>query len=200
MSAFPSITPSQVEWQKLSHTQSFQSALDRSVQTLALTGARWMATLRFRNLPDTDARTLIAFLASLSGQSGRFTLHDHSHPNPSGIATGTPLIKGASQTGKSIITDGWTTSQTGILKAGDWVGFNGELRMQTVDVDSDVSGNATLTLDEPVRSSPADNAVITTVQPTATMMLKDDGQAKWQANPALTLVHNITLTCVETFV
>jgi hypothetical protein len=36
-----------------------------------------------------------------------------------GINTGTPLVDGASQTGATLVTKGWTNSQTGILKAGD---------------------------------------------------------------------------------
>lgn len=36
-----------------------------------------------------------------------------------GVATGTPLVNGASQSGASLVTDGWTNSTTGILKKGD---------------------------------------------------------------------------------
>lgn len=36
-----------------------------------------------------------------------------------GVLTGTPAVNGASQTGASLVTDGWTNSQTGIVKAGD---------------------------------------------------------------------------------
>lgn len=42
-----------------------------------------------------------------------------------GIATGTPLSNGATQTGASIITDGWTASQTGIVLKGDIIRFAG---------------------------------------------------------------------------
>lgn len=36
-----------------------------------------------------------------------------------GVATGTPLVNGAGQTGATLVTKGWTNSVTGILKAGD---------------------------------------------------------------------------------
>jgi hypothetical protein len=36
-----------------------------------------------------------------------------------GVATGTPLVNGASQTGSSLITDGWTNDTAGILLDGD---------------------------------------------------------------------------------
>lgn len=36
-----------------------------------------------------------------------------------GVATGTPLVDGGSQSGTSLLTNGWTASQTAILKQGD---------------------------------------------------------------------------------
>lgn len=38
---------------------------------------------------------------------------------------GTPLVNGASQSGASIVTDGWSSGVTGILKAGDVITFAG---------------------------------------------------------------------------
>ncbi|MEE8207805.1 MAG: P22 phage major capsid protein family protein [Nitrosomonadaceae bacterium] len=113
-----------------------------------------------------------------------------------GVNTGTPLVNGASQevtyaTAKdsdtqSLITDGWTNSQTGILLAGDVftiAGVNsvnrrtrtdsGELAqfVVTADANSGAStGPATFTISPPiiitgpyqtVTASPADDAVIT---------------------------------------
>lgn len=112
-----------------------------------------------------------------------------------GVATGTPLVNGASQNvtyaaskdtqTQTLITDGWTNSQTGILKAGDVFTLagvyavnrrtratTGELAQFTVisDADSDGSGNATFTISPPIITSgpyqtcdaaPANNAAIT---------------------------------------
>ena len=77
-----------------------------------------------------------------------------------GAYGGTPLANAATaQTGASIITDGWTASVTGLLKAGDVITFAGtyEINPQTyestgrlqqfvvtADVNSDGSGNATI--------------------------------------------------------
>jgi hypothetical protein len=114
-----------------------------------------------------------------------------------GIATGTPLVKGANQnvtyaaskdTGtQSLITDGWTASQTGILKAGDVFTIANVYAVNpvskatlpflkqftvTADADSDGSTNATLTISPPIITSganqtcsavPVDNAAITVV-------------------------------------
>lgn len=113
-----------------------------------------------------------------------------------GVATGTPLVNGANQnvtydtvkdTGtQSLITDGWTNSITGILKAGDVFTIAGVFAVNPVtkatlpflrqfsvvaDVDSGAStGPATLTITPPIIASgaqqtvsaaPADNAAIT---------------------------------------
>ena len=113
-----------------------------------------------------------------------------------GVATGTPLVNGASQNTtyllskdtwtQSLVTDGWTNSQTGILKAGDVftiAGVNavnqrtrastGNLQtfVVTADADSGAStGPATLTISPPIITSgpyqtvdaaPADDAAIT---------------------------------------
>jgi hypothetical protein len=81
------------------------------------------------------------------------------------VATGTPVINGASQTGSELITDGWTADTTGILKAGDYIqlGTGSTARLYKVldDVDSDGSGNATFDIWPNLRSSPDDNATIT---------------------------------------
>lgn len=116
-----------------------------------------------------------------------------------GIRSGTPLINGAAQVGTatpqansmSMITDGWTASQTGILKAGDVFTIAGVnainagtrqnysyLKQFTVlaDANSDGSGNATFTIApnivvsgpyQNVSAAPADNAAITVVTGTA---------------------------------
>lgn len=112
-----------------------------------------------------------------------------------GVATGTPLVKGASQTStyasvkdsntQTLATDGWTASQTGILKAGDVFTIANVYAVNpvtkatlpflkqfvvTADVDSDGSGNATPTISpaiitsgafQNVSAAPADNAAIT---------------------------------------
>ena len=113
-----------------------------------------------------------------------------------GVATGTPLVNGASQnvtwaaskdTGtQSLVTNGWTNSVTGILKAGDVITIAGVyavnpasketlpfLRQFTVVADANSgasTGPATLTISPPIITSgsqqtcsaaPADDAVIT---------------------------------------
>jgi hypothetical protein len=100
------------------------------------------------------------------------------------VASSTPLVNGANQTGTSIITDGWNAS-TQVLNVGDIVQFAGIYQVNpqnrqstgvlqpfviTAPVTSDGSGNATLPISpgivtagayQTVTVSAADNAVIT---------------------------------------
>jgi len=194
--AFPSgISPSNMTWSLRSNTQVFTSPTTGVSQTAEAPGAAWSVQMVFRPLTEDDARTLIAFLVGLRGMANRLTLHDHSLTAPRGIATGTPLVKGAAQTGGTINTDGWTINATGILKAGDWVGIGGELKMIRADVNSDASGNAALLVEPPQRSSPADNSAIITASPTAAFMLADDGQAGWNVTAARS--YGLTVNAVE---
>ena len=175
---FPPLTtraaPSSLIFRKLSNSQAFESPLTKSAQTIDLPGARWALTATWENLPDVDSAKMRIFLASLRGQSGRFYFGNPGQKFPRGTAAGTPLIKGAAQTGGSLITDGWTPYST--LLAGDFIGYNAgaELRMVVTDATADGSGIMTLILDAPIRTSPADNSALITAAPTCIMRLSSD--------------------------
>lgn len=104
-----------------------------------------------------------------------------------GALGGTPLVNGGSQTGASLVTDGWTASAAPRLKQGDIFTIAGVLAVNpvtkqstgslqqfvvTADVSSDGSGNATIPIypsivtsgsTQTVFAGPADNAALTVV-------------------------------------
>lgn len=181
--SFPSLSravPRSMDWSLRANTQSFQSPLSKSVQTVELPGASWAASFMLENLDEADAALLQAFFAKLRGRAGRFYLHNLARPQPRGTLTGTPLVKGAAQTGATLAIDGCTVGAT--LLAGDFIGINGELKMVVADAAADGAGEMSLTIEPPLRSSPADNAALTLVQPTATFMLAAD-ESKWSTAP-----------------
>jgi hypothetical protein len=116
-----------------------------------------------------DAAPIVAALMGLQGIRGTFYFGDPQWTSPQGIGTGTPLVNGASQTGQDLITDGWTVSQTGIVKAGDWLqigsGSTQQICMVLADANSDGSGNATISLFPRIRTAFADNVAITVTSP-----------------------------------
>lgn len=110
-----------------------------------------------------------AFLAALKGRKGTFLVPFPGQGTPLGLATGTPLVKGGSQTGSSLITDGWTVSQSPIIKAGSLfsLGTGTSTRLYKIlqDANSNGSGDATLDIWPDLRSSPADNAALDLTDP-----------------------------------
>lgn len=112
-----------------------------------------------------DAEEWFAMLSALTGQYGTFLAGDPAGRTPRGTATGTALVKGAGQTGKTLIIDGLTISTTGARKKGDWfqlgTGTSSRLYKLTLDADTNGAGETTLDFVPALRSSPADNASVT---------------------------------------
>lgn len=189
---FARATPRGIDWSLQANTQSFPSPLSGSVQTVEMPGAKWKVGFLLENLVESDSATFQAFMVKLRGRAGRFYLHNFARPTPRGTLTGTPLVMGAAQTGNTLIIDGCAVGAT--LLAGDFFGVNGELKMVVADAAANGSGQMTLTLEPPLRSSPADNAAITLVQPTATFMLAND-EAKWNTQPGK--FSSFPMDCIE---
>jgi hypothetical protein len=117
----------------------------------------------------------------------KWSMDQNVNTHTVGPLGGTPLVNGASQTGASLITDGWTAAAASRLKQGDVFTIanvfhvNPQTRQSTgvlqqfvvtADVSSDGSGNATIPISpsittsgafQTVNASPADNAALTIV-------------------------------------
>jgi hypothetical protein len=196
---WPTLTrklPGQFDWRLVANTQTFQSPLSGAEQTVEMPGARWALAYSMGALDAADAALVRAFFAQLRGRSGRFYMHNLARPLPRGIATGTPVVSGAGQSGTTLVTSGWTPSTAGILKAGDFFGVNGELKLLVADAASNGAGLATLTFEPPLRASPANAAAITTTRPTATFRLDDDVTAFATTAPGL---DSFSLAATETW-
>ena len=79
-----------------------------------------------------------------------------------GSPAGTPLVNGADQTGRTIVTDGWSNSIV-IFKAGDYLKFANHDKVYTVtaDVSSSGAGAATIAIEPALITSPATDSAIT---------------------------------------
>jgi len=143
-----------------------QSPFTYAQQAVAHAGQRWEVDVTLPPMKRADAEQWVAWLISLRGQLGTFTLGDPIGTTPRGSAGGTPLVNGASQTGGTLVIDGCTASQTGWLKAGDYIqlGSAGSATLHKVlqDADSDGSGNVTLDIWPYIRTAPVDDAAVTT--------------------------------------
>lgn len=90
---------------------------------------------------------------------------------------GTPVVHGASQAGASLITRGWTPAMP-IAAAGSFFHYDTStgrtLHMVVADVEADASGHATLTIEPPIRTAPADGAALEIAAPSCIMRLESD--------------------------
>lgn len=134
-------------------------------QILEYDGGYWSLSAQLTLLNRENAELWNSFLVSLNGIVGTFLIGHPLSILPRGVATGTPRVNGANQTGKILITDGWNTSVTNILKKGDFIQIGNRLYQVLNDVNSDVSGNCTLDIWPRLRESPADNESIVTISP-----------------------------------
>jgi len=163
-----------------------QSPFTAAQQVYKYPGQFWEADVTLPPMKRADAEYWVAFLLKLNGPFGTFLLGDPLGATARGVATGAPKVSVGGQTGNELVTYGWTTSQTGILRAGDYIqlgsGATAQLYKILDDVNSDGSGNATLTIWPSLRSSPADEAPITVSSPKGNFRLTSP--AAWDIDEA----------------
>jgi hypothetical protein len=153
-------------------------------------GARWEADVSLPPMKRDDAEIWIAFFMKLYGVYGSFLLGDPNAATPQGSAAttaGTPVVNGGSQTGNELAIDGLPASATGYLKAGDYIqlgsGSTAKLHKVLDDVDTNASGEATLTIWPDLRSSPADGASVVVSNAKGVFRLTTSA-TDWQINNA----------------
>lgn len=167
-------------------------------QAQASSGQMWQADVTLPPMKREDAEKWIAWLVSLRGQFGTFNMGDPSAATPRGVATGTPRVNGASQTGENLNIDGCTANVTGWLKAGDYIqlGSAGTATLHKVlaDVDTNGIGQTTLSLWPHIRSAPADNATVV-VSDTVGRWRLSSNESSWSVNEAS--IYGITFSARE---
>jgi hypothetical protein len=167
-------------------------------QVVVHPGQRWEAEITLPVMQRTNAEAWVGWLLSLRGRSGTFLLGDPLATSPIGNGGGTPVVKGASQTGSTLLIDGCTASQSSYLAAGDYIQLgsaaSSQLYKVTQTAASDGSGNATLEIWPDLRSSPADNATIT-VNATKGLFRLATNETDWSINEAS--IFGLTFPAIE---
>ena len=137
-------------------------ALSGRRQARQLGGQFWKMTATFPPMTRAQFAPIYAFVVKQRGRYESFTIVPAVISTGQGSPAGTPLVDGASQTGRSLVTDGWNASIS-IFKAGDYlkIAGNDKVYMVTADVSSDGSGDATISIEPALVASPADDAAIT---------------------------------------
>lgn len=138
-----------------------ESPFSFSQQVQEHPGEAWEISFTLTLLNRAQAEEYNAFLLSLAGRVGTFTMAVPGSETPRGVATGTPLVNGAGQTGRTLNVDGFTPSIAGILKAGDWIqlgsGSSTRLHKVLADVTSNGSGQVSIDVAPKIITAPNDN-------------------------------------------
>ena len=153
------VCPASLTWRPESNTKTFRSPFNGASQTVRFPGTRWVCSLTFNNLSDEKSRRIDSL-------------------------AGSPLVDGANQTGTELHSKGWTAGMV-VLRQGDYITVNDELKMVTADVSSASNGTALIPFAPMLRSSPPANAVIEVANPYGIFKLKDNQQGAGNRVPGV---------------
>ena len=174
-----------------------ESPFTNQEQVFEHEGAQWKATFTLPPMKKESASVWLAFLMSLRGRRGTFKIGDQDRKTIQGVATGTILVNGASQTGNAINLDGFANSTNNVFKAGDYIQINSYLYMISADVNSNSSGEATVYVEPSLRSGIEvinDNTTVI-YSNTTTVMRLDNNELNWDTNNVS--VYGISFACSE---
>ena len=150
-----------LRWTMLDAVGIGESPYTFSQEVFEHAGKRWGVDIELVRMDRAEAEEWVAFLASLRGRRGTFYFSDPIGATGRGAFGGSPLIRGAGQTGGTIIVDGCTPTISNWIRKGDWIQIGTELHKSLTDEASDSSGEVTLELWPGPRTAPADNAPVT---------------------------------------
>lgn len=185
------LCPSTNGFELVSNSREYKSPYTGVRQAVALPGRHWVIELELRDLLDSEARTLEVLTDDLNGQVETIKIMDHARLGEP--AKGTPQVAASGESGRSLRTKGWQPS-TVVLKKGDLITVNDELKRLREDVTSSASGLATLTFNPPLRKPPALNAPIITHNPYMVANLSTKS-AQFKRVPGIR--QNVTLKFIE---
>lgn len=163
-----------------------QSPFTYAGQAHAYSGQMWQADISLPAMKRADAEQWIAFLVSLRGQYGTFTLNDPSATSPRGTATSATI---SGSTGDSSVS----VTMTGTLLAGDYIqlGTGADARLHKVLQDQ--SGTGTLEIWPALR---ADQSSVSADLTSASGVFRlASNQQSWSVNEAS--VYGITFGAME---
>lgn len=193
--AMPTPQPSRVRFSANNLVAMTVSAFTFAQQVQKHDGDGWYIEVTLPPMQREDADQWVAFISSLQGKYGTFQIGDPLGRETRGNSIGSPKINGGSQTGYSVITDGWTPSTTGALLKGDKIQIGTRLHMIQTDVDADGSGNATLDIWPRLRESPADNETIIVENPVGLFRLSSNQIDLWEADSSE--AYSVSFAAVE---
>jgi len=163
-----------------------QSPFTYAGQAHAYSGQMWQADISLPAMKRADAEQWIAFLVSLRGQYGTFTLNDPSAISPRGTATAATI---SGSTGDSSVS----VTMTGTLLAGDYIQLGTGANARLHKVLQDQSGTGTLEIWPALRAN--QSSVSADLTSASGVFRLASSQQSWSVNEAS--VYGITFGAME---
>lgn len=135
-------------------------------QVQAHAGQWWECDVDWPPMKRAQAQALLGAFVGLNFREGTLLLGVRPK-TPLGVAAGSPVVSGGSQTGRTLATTGWLNGTT--VKAGDFFhlgsGSGTHLHQVVQDFVADSGGNGSLEIWPALRSSPTNGAALTFTDP-----------------------------------
>ena len=150
-------------------------------QVRSFTGLGWSWQEDYPLLRPSDPvdAELMAFIKNAWHSGQVFSALHPQRPGsgvaPNGLGTASIMVAGAGQVGASVLTDGWPASTAACVVAGDVISIAGEPAVYVVieTAASNGAGEVLIRLNPPLRSTPADNAPVTTTGVTFQVLISN---------------------------
>lgn len=190
MTTYPINMPTSNKIESIVLSMEFVNAVSKSPFSLVNQvydwgGMAWKIDATLPIMKRDVAEEWIAFALSLRGRKGTFLAGDPSGGTPRGVGGGTPLVKGAGQTGSLLLIDGCPLSTTGWLKKGDYfqlgTGISSRLYKLISDANTNGSGEVTLEFVPTIRGYILDNEVVTITNAKGVFRM-DSNTVPWTAD------------------
>ena len=158
--------PTSPAFQSLAVSSNQSTFVSRSIsgrrQSRQIGGQYWRMRASFPPMTRAQFAPIYAFVIAQRGRYESFSIVPAVISTGQGSPSGTPLVNGADQTGRSLVTNGWSNS-IAIFKAADYlkIAGNDKVYMVTADVSSNGSGEASIAIEPALVASPANDAAIT---------------------------------------
>ena len=164
-----------ITWRAVSNN-IYNEGLYSGIQTVSTTNhLQWFIDITLPPMKEVDAEGWVSFLISLRGRFGTFNLKPYRfHGSKIGQARPGGLVNGANQLGSVITTDGWRANVLKLFKRGDFISINSVLYKVMLDIDSDSSGNATISIWPDLQEAISDDSTIEIENPTGLFRLTTD--------------------------
>jgi len=175
-------SPSSIDWNPQEKVGETDVAFGYQAQVWDWMQSSWYGQVSFPAMGRLSADSWSSFLMECRGPLNAFILGDPEAALPKGSPQGTPVVSGAGQTGYSLVTRGWPPSLYRLLMVGDNIQIGYRLYRVLDQVNSDASGNATLSVWPNLRDQPADGTSVALYNCKGLFRLVKGGESKFSTN------------------